>query len=184
LQTGLDNAAYALAKSVNAIHNPPAGTIPPPSNPPYGAPGKDIFVDLASSIGAAGNLQINPTLITSDILGASAGYPGDGSIAQAISNVRSVAQATLGNISINDYYTGQATGLGLTIKNATSNAKSHDTVASALSAQRDSFTGVNLDEEAANLVQSQKAYQAATRVFNAMDEMMDRIINGLGLVGR
>jgi flagellar hook-associated protein 1 FlgK len=184
LQSGLDNAAYALVKAVNAIHNPPATAVPPPTNPPYAAAGVDIFTDLGSASGAAGNLQINPGLTSAGLLQASATYPGDGSIAQAISNVRSATQTTLGNLSINDYYTDQATGLGLSIQNATSNAKSHDTVASALGSQRDSFTGVNLDEEAANLVQAQKAYQAATRVFNAMDEMMDKIINGLGLVGR
>ncbi|HVP21238.1 MAG TPA: flagellar hook-associated protein FlgK [Anaerolineaceae bacterium] len=184
LQKGLDDTAFALIKAVNAIHNPDPATVPPPSNPPYAAPGMDFFKDVGSSNGAAGTIQLNPNLKNSDILGASAVNPGDGTIAQLISNVRTQAQASLGNATINDYYTNQSAGLGLAIQNATSNATNHDLVASALSSQRDSFTGVNLDEEAASLVSAQKAYQAATRVFNAMDDMMDRIINGLGLVGR
>lgn len=177
LQKGLDNAAAAVIQAVNSIHNPTAAATAPPSN---------IFTPLAggTTVGAAGLMQVNPALTTADILDATSAAPGDGSIAQAIANIRLASQATLGNMTINDYYTDQATGLGLQIQNATNNAKNHDVVAGALSDQRDSFTGVNLDEEAANLVEAQKAYQAATRVFNAMDEMMDRIINGLGLVGR
>jgi flagellar hook-associated protein 1 FlgK len=50
--------------------------------------------------------------------------------------------------------------------------------------QRLSVTGVSLNEEAANLVKAQKAYEAAARLMNAIDEMLDKIINGLGLVGR
>jgi len=44
--------------------------------------------------------------------------------------------------------------------------------------------GVNLDEEAANMMKYQRAYQAATRVMTAYDEMLDKVINSMGLVGR
>jgi flagellar hook-associated protein 1 FlgK len=54
----------------------------------------------------------------------------------------------------------------------------------ALGEQRESVSGVVLDEEAANLAKSQKAYQAAARVMNAYDELLDLVINRMGLVGR
>lgn len=38
--------------------------------------------------------------------------------------------------------------------------------------------------KAANLMQTQKAYEAAACVLNAVDEMLDRLINGTGLVGQ
>jgi flagellar hook-associated protein 1 FlgK len=34
------------------------------------------------------------------------------------------------------------------------------------------------------MVKAQKAFQAATRMVNTIDEMLDRIINNMGLVGR
>jgi flagellar hook-associated protein 1 FlgK len=43
---------------------------------------------------------------------------------------------------------------------------------------------VSLDEEMANLIKYQQAYGAAARAITAVDEMLDRIINGMGLVGR
>ncbi|MFS8580221.1 MAG: hypothetical protein LOD88_09385, partial [Novibacillus thermophilus] len=42
----------------------------------------------------------------------------------------------------------------------------------------------SLDEEMANLIMFQHAYNAAARNITAIDEMLDRIINGMGHVGR
>jgi flagellar hook-associated protein 1 FlgK len=50
--------------------------------------------------------------------------------------------------------------------------------------QRESVAGVNLDEEAANMAKAQKAYQAAARVMTAYDDLLDLVINRMGLVGR
>jgi len=50
--------------------------------------------------------------------------------------------------------------------------------------QREAVAGVNLDEEAANMVKYQRAYQAAVRLMNTFDEMLDQIVNTLGLAGR
>lgn len=50
--------------------------------------------------------------------------------------------------------------------------------------QRQSVSAVSLDEEMTNLIQFQHAYNAAARNITAIDEMLDRIINNMGLVGR
>jgi flagellar hook-associated protein 1 FlgK len=47
-----------------------------------------------------------------------------------------------------------------------------------------SESGVSLDEEAANLINAQKSYEACARVLTTIDEMLDKLINGTGLVGR
>jgi flagellar hook-associated protein 1 FlgK len=44
---------------------------------------------------------------------------------------------------------------------------------------RQSVMGVNLDEEMANLVQFQHAYNASARTINTWDQMLDVIINRL-----
>jgi flagellar hook-associated protein 1 FlgK len=50
--------------------------------------------------------------------------------------------------------------------------------------QRQSVSGVSLDEEMSNMIKFQHAYNAAARTITAVDEMLDKIINGMGLVGR
>lgn len=49
---------------------------------------------------------------------------------------------------------------------------------------RMSMSGVSLDEELAMLIQYQHSYNAAARAMTAMDEMLNTIINGMGVVGR
>ena len=51
-------------------------------------------------------------------------------------------------------------------------------------ADQQGAAGVSLDEESADLIASQRAYQGAARVLTAVDEMLDVLINKTGLVGR
>lgn len=53
-----------------------------------------------------------------------------------------------------------------------------------LYAVRESISGVNMDEEGINLMAYQKSYNAAARYFTVLDEAVNTIINGMGLVGR
>ncbi len=49
---------------------------------------------------------------------------------------------------------------------------------------RDSVTGVDLNDEAMNMMQLQKSYSAACRLMTSVDEMLDKLINGTGVAGR
>ena len=46
-----------------------------------------------------------------------------------------------------------------------------------LLAQRESLSGVSLDEEAVNLIKEQRAFQGAARIISAVDELMKTILN-------
>jgi len=48
---------------------------------------------------------------------------------------------------------------------------------------RDAIAGVSVDEEGINMLVYQKWYNAAARMMTAMDELLDRVINGMGRVG-
>ena len=63
-------------------------------------------------------------------------------------------------------------------------AKNEQLLSDHLSEQRQSVGGVSLDEETTNLIRYQHAYNAAARVVTTVDEMLDRVINNMGLVGR
>jgi len=63
----------------------------------------------------------------------------------------------------------------------TTNAK---IVVDQVESRRQSVSGVSLDEEMSNMVKFQHAYNAAARFMTTIDETLDRIINGMGTVGR
>jgi flagellar hook-associated protein 1 FlgK len=54
----------------------------------------------------------------------------------------------------------------------------------AADARRDEVSGVSIDEEMTQLMRYQRAYEAAARVVTAMDDVLDTLVNRLGLVGR
>ena len=58
------------------------------------------------------------------------------------------------------------------------------TIADDYLSSRDSTSGVQQDEETANMLVYQKSYQAAARLMTVMDDMLDTLINGMGRVGR
>ncbi|MGY1689562.1 flagellar hook-associated protein FlgK [Geodermatophilus sp. SYSU D01105] len=57
-------------------------------------------------------------------------------------------------------------------------------ISTQVDASRESVSGVNLDEEMTNMLSFQHAYSAAARMVTAIDEALDKLINGTGVVGR
>lgn len=58
------------------------------------------------------------------------------------------------------------------------------TSAIGLDSSRDSVSSVDLNDEAMGLMQYQKSYSAAARLMTTLDEVLDKLINGTGVVGR
>ncbi len=170
---GMNDLASALINQVNAIHQN----------------GYDLDNMTGTNFFEGTDALSIRVSITSDALrhiatSASSDMPGDGSIAGQIAALK--YQPLLGpsnNLTLNEFYTNQIGEMGILIQNASSNAKAHRLVADNLDYQRESMVGVNLDEEAANLLKTQYAYNAAARLMTVLDEMIDRIINGMGRVG-
>jgi flagellar hook-associated protein 1 FlgK len=51
---------------------------------------------------------------------------------------------------------------------------------SALQTQRDSISGVDLNEEAANMMNLQRGYQAAARFISVINQLTDQLVNQFG----
>jgi flagellar hook-associated protein 1 FlgK len=56
-------------------------------------------------------------------------------------------------------------------------ALGQEVVVQSFAAQRESISGVSLDEEASSLLQFQRSYQAAARVMTVVDEMTQTILS-------
>src|SRR5690606_39387681 len=71
--------------------------------------------------------------------------------------------------------------LSLQREEALQMANNQDVLIKQLDERRQEISGVSLDEEMANMIKYQHSYVANSRVINAIDEMLDRIINGIGV---
>ncbi len=181
----LDNLSYGLIESVNNLHN--LG---------YGLDGTttgiDFFVDFTPSTpgnyqGAALALEINPALIASPELIASADAPnsvGNNDIALQIANlVNSFNTLDANNNGLfdydgtfHDYLHGLFARVGNDKRNATYELQSTRSVLNYLQSRRDSISGVSLDEEATSLMQFEKSYQAIAQFIGVVNSLTDVLI--------
>lgn len=166
-----------LTNGVNAIHQNGYG-LTDPAGPP---PGRDFFVVSGGSYGINPVLEADPELVGA---AQAPGVPGDNSNALAIANLASTKTTNGGTTTYSEHYTLIVTDIGAAAQRQINNIQTHQSLVNYYENQRHSISGVSLDEEVANLVKFQHAYNAAARALTAADEALDTIINRMGLVGR
>lgn len=83
-----------------------------------------------------------------------------------------------------EFYDNVGNQLGLDIKSSTVLITNYITIANDIANNRDAISGVSLDEEGIDIMKYQKAYAASARVMTALDEALEKVINGMGVVGR
>lgn len=110
--------------------------------------------------------------------------PGDGSNALAIHDLQRALVMNNGSATMEDFYSGVVANLGVLTQQASGMATNEALLSSHLAQQRQAIGGVSLDEETTNLIRYQHAYNAAARVVTVVDEMLEKVINGMGIVGR
>ncbi|WP_040952407.1 flagellar hook-associated protein FlgK [Gorillibacterium massiliense] len=147
------------------------------------------------------NIAVNPAILKdTNMIAASSKYEtlngvdkairGNSDIANAIAGLRDAiftfpdALTSLSNGTTDDYFRAVVGDLGIRSNNVETNYNNQQTMVDNIEIQRQSTSGVSLDEEFTDMIRFQKAYNAAARVVTAVDEMLDKIINSMGIVGR
>ena len=169
----MDKMAAALIQSVNGLHE--SGY----------TPDNRTGISFFSGTGA-GDIRLSDEVaadVNAIAVAAGPDSPGDASVALQIAALQRTKSAALDD-TIGGYYAGFVARLGLHVQQADNMVKSQDALVQYLNASREDLAGVSLDEEAVQMLGAQRAYQAASRVITAVDEMLDRLINNTGLVGR
>jgi flagellar hook-associated protein 1 FlgK len=87
-------------------------------------------------------------------------------------------------VSLDDYYQNIILNIGNYGADAARIAESQGKLVEAADAQRTAITGVSMDEEMTNMLKFKFAYDAASRVLNIIDSMIETVVNRLGLAGR
>ncbi|MGH4141111.1 flagellar hook-associated protein FlgK [Clostridium sp.] len=82
-------------------------------------------------------------------------------------------------MTISGYFTDIITRLADQTQYAKKTVTNHTTLLAGLNESRTSISGVSLDEEMANMIQFQHAYQANAKIISTVDELLDLVINGL-----
>ena len=130
-------------------------------------------------------LSVTSGLTASSLLTAPAGSPASANtFALKISTLRDAALTWNSTVSggasfsarFSDYSRGMVTSLAQTIQTVGTRSAEAQVVGDAIKAQRDSVSGVSLDEETADLMRFQKAYQANAKVISVIDEMLSSLI--------
>jgi flagellar hook-associated protein 1 FlgK len=118
------------------------------------------------------NLKDQPALLAA----AKNGNPGDNQTALAIAGLESANLASLSGTTIKGTYQAMINGVAVDAATAQNNAEATKAVQDTLDTQREALSGVSLDEEAINLMRQQRAFQAASRVIAAVDEMLRTLL--------
>ena len=90
----------------------------------------------------------------------------------------------LGNSSLDTFYGSFIGALGVQSQDAKRQTDNQTALVGQINNWRQSVSGVNMDEEMTNMIRFQQGYNAAARVLTTMDDMLDKLINSTGMVGR
>ncbi|ABR46952.1 flagellar hook-associated protein FlgK [Alkaliphilus metalliredigens QYMF] len=183
----LNDFVGSFAKAVNGIHEDGLDL--------DGDEGVAFFTDgntgdqiTAKNIQISLEIDRDPRKIAAATMGE-LGEPvvGDGSNALRLTELRH-AQMSFDNGEFKgtpeDFMISLIANLGVNTQEATRMASNQSILTNQIDRQRQSISGVSLDEEMANMVRFQHAYNASARMVTTMDEMIDVIINRMGTVGR
>jgi len=168
----LNEIAEALVTRVNGLHSTGILT--------SGAPAGDFFVAGSD----ASSIAVEPGLVANaaGVATSTTGNPGDNSLALAISAIRN--EILPNGQTIGGTYSALVARIGADSREAGSQTEAHTLALQQLESQRESISGVSIDEEMVNMVRFQQAFNAAARIVTVIDEMLDTVISRMGVGGR
>lgn len=155
-----DSLVAGIAERVNQVHR-------------AGPSGIGFFVGSTVE-----TLDVAPEVVAdiTRINAGSSGDPGDNDIALAIAALRDERFLERGTATAGDVFRQIVTEVGSLTRQAGAVSGAQSAAYEAVVVQRESVIGVSLDEELTHLVETQKAYEAAARIFSSASEMIDVLL--------
>lgn len=170
LRAELDALANGIVTTVNAAYDP-------------NNTGRELFESTgisiatmaldASFINAADNSLIPDNLLVTDNAG------GGNELALAIGDLISDTSIMNGQ-SFAEYTSGVAARIGNEASNVQNDLDNQKIIDDYLRTQRESHSGVSIDEEMTDLMRFQRSFQGTSRVINVIDQMLEVVVAGLG----
>ncbi len=168
--TQLDELAYEVAQQVNTLHTSGYDI--------SGTAGGNFFsfsTALTGFTGAAAAITLDPAIRANASLIAASGTTeaGGNTVARAIAAIRDSKVLAGGTATLNDAWGQLVYRVGRDVKNAEAEQANRSEILNQVEALRDQVSGISLDEEAAQMLRFQRAYEANARFFRLVDETLD-----------
>ena len=166
-QEDLNNLVKGISDAINGIH----------SNG-----GLDFFTSSDGGVITGKSIKVNfdiikdPSNINSNSIGVE--EPKALQIAMLRNNLHNIDGT---DITFDNYYKNLISEVGISTNESESMLNNQETMLHQLEQRRESVSGVSMDEEIANLVKFQHSYQANSKVISTLTDMLDTIINRMGV---
>jgi len=197
-QRQLDQLAAGVAGQVNLLHRTgfaadgvttgndffQSGVANGASGIPTTVSAVTFYKGMVNALSVNAAIATNPTLIAA---AGVAGAKGDNAKANAIGSL----QSTTGTVDTNGDGVGDSGPFSSTVGSLVSDvgtqsqtykaqSDTQQNLLSALQTQRDSISGVDLNEEAASMMNLQRGYQASARFLSVINQLTDQLVNQFG----
>ncbi|WP_335871561.1 flagellar hook-associated protein FlgK [Bacillus sp. 2205SS5-2] len=190
----LDNLAFTFTEAFNAQHQ--AG-VSPAQMMDNTVPSYDFFkdqnntdLDATNKAGFASRMEVSAGILQNldHIASASTANPtmGNAENITALANVIDKLPLNYGAnpTTFKSHYESMIGDMAVQSQEAVRLSSNSEVLRSAVDTRRQSVSSVSLDEEMTNMIKFQHAYNASARIITLTDEMLDKIINGMGTGGR
>ena len=108
-------------------------------------------------------------------------HPADNRAAVAIAGIRTQSVMVAGYRTFDEAFAQSVVNIGLKGEQAEIALDVQEAIVKELTDMRDSVSGVNIDEELSDIVKFQHGYNASTRFIAVVNEMLDTVINKMGV---
>ncbi len=170
----LDELAYNITNQINSLHSTGYGL--------NGATNINFFQALASQGGAARSIQID-SQIESDLQNIAAAEQdpavsgvADNGMALDLADLANALTMDSGTQTFSQYYQEVVGTVGSASKSVIRDYETQQNLVNQLELQREGISGVNMDEEGANIIRFQRAFQASSRLLMVADELLKTLI--------
>jgi flagellar hook-associated protein 1 len=166
----IDDLAQSIMTEVNSVHSTGYNM--------NGTTAINFFTNLTQNFAMAMDISNE---VRTDVMNiavtSSMSNPSNNDIALAIADL-GVGSVTISgqNMTYVDFTTSVSSRIGSLSQNAQNLTEYHQNLMTSVEKQRDSVSGVSIDEELSNLIKYQYAYQAAARLINAADTLMNSLL--------
>jgi len=167
VQTKNETLAKGLIDIFNTIHG--AGFAKD------GSTGRALFVGTdAASLKVDPEILQNPTLLQ---VASRPDEPGNNDIIQDMITAMGENQAQLDDRNFIEMHADMVSELGQTIRNTKRELEDQKSLESLMQKQRESISGVSIDEEMTQLVRYQRAFEASAKLIGIVDEMLGTVLS-------
>jgi flagellar hook-associated protein 1 FlgK len=194
LKGELDEMAWSLINSFNAYQYSGYGI-----GDAIGMTGVAFFDPTGFRSGSSGVLKVSEAVVGNvSLIGAAMGKvdendraayglsagSGSGTNAARLAGLQYAKLLDGASASFGEFYEALLSQVGSDAARADLMYTAQESLTNHIDEQRQSVMGVNVDEEMLDILMFNQAFNAMARYITTIDEMLDRIINGFGLVGR